>query len=424
MANIEQIRFRTTVCFIASQGVLKTSESTLKLNLSEQYILSYLIENHSTPVTKDDLLKVGWPDRIVTEASLFQVIRALRVKLNEQNKGDVIETLPRVGYQIREFTREEVDLSERKVKRAIKKISKKTMISAAIVTATLIGSYAWYISPSQIKPTHFLIEKDKFGTNSITFVTNNLEQQVDLRNKANAIFSQQIDKYGKIITTNKKIFFYKSDNFYSIAWCQVTPETKQCKPMTDFSYKIATEEWNKFTPILVENKKPFYETTGIQSDSIREPLSIVYRTYIGNYGIVSKISNFYISPTNKKNTFDYSKVSFITDKKTGRYHALSLSAESLTIIKKDSQFIATLKITPEVFHWAYQKNTNLNENKAVIFSDDEHESNSYNTNIIRYDYIVAAQKKLKLILGENAGFYWIHSSQNSPLTLSPNTRYK
>ncbi|WP_305810221.1 winged helix-turn-helix domain-containing protein [Photobacterium kishitanii] len=52
--------------------------------MSEQYILSYLIENHSTPVTKDDLLKVGWPDRIVTEASLFQVIRALRVKLNEK----------------------------------------------------------------------------------------------------------------------------------------------------------------------------------------------------------------------------------------------------------------------------------------------------------------------------------------------------
>lgn len=86
MPSTEQIRFQTDVCYIESQGILKTSESTLKLNLSEQYILSYLIDNYGKPVTKDELLKVGWPDRIVTEASLFQVIRALRVKLNEEKK--------------------------------------------------------------------------------------------------------------------------------------------------------------------------------------------------------------------------------------------------------------------------------------------------------------------------------------------------
>ena len=133
MANTEQIRFKTKVCFIASQGVLKTSESTLKLNLSEQYILSHLIENHSTPVTKDDLLKVGWPDRIVTEASLFQVIRALRVKLNEKNKGDVIETLPRVGYQIRDFTREDIDLNEKKTNNIISKINKKPLFLSVLL---------------------------------------------------------------------------------------------------------------------------------------------------------------------------------------------------------------------------------------------------------------------------------------------------
>lgn len=424
MANIEQIRFRTKVCFIASQGVLKTSESTLKLNLSEQYILSYLIENHSNPVTKDDLLKVGWPDRIVTEASLFQVIRALRVKLNEKNKGDVIETLPRVGYQIREFTRENVDLSERKSNNIMSGINKKIILSITTLAATLFGSIAWYMSPTQTEPTHFIIEHDNIGTNNITFITKNLEQQVDLRNKTKALFSQQINKYDKIITTDKKIFFYKTDEFYSIAWCQITPETNQCKPMTDFSYKIAPDKWNKFTHLIIDNKKLFHEDVNITSNLIREPLSIVYRSYIGNYGIVSKVSNFYISPTDQNNVFDYSKVSFIANQKTGRYQALSLSAESLTITQKDSQFIATLKITPEVFHWAYQNNANLSENKAIIFSDDDNEPNSYKNNAIRYDYIVAAQKQLQLILGEKAGLYWIHSSKKNPLTLLPMERYK
>ncbi|WP_163920400.1 winged helix-turn-helix domain-containing protein [Photobacterium sp. Alg240-V54] len=424
MANIEQIRFRTKVCFIASQGVLKTSESTLKLNLSEQYILSYLIENHSTPVTKDELLKVGWPDRIVTEASLFQVIRALRVKLNEQNKGDVIETLPRVGYQIREFTREEVDLSEQKSHSIINKINKKTVASVAILGVALLGSGAWYMSPAQTEPTHFLTENEKIGTNNITFITKNLEQQVDLRNKIKAIFSQQVDKHGKIITTDHKIYFYTSDDFYSIAWCKVKPETNQCIPMTDFSYKIAPDEWTQFTHLIIDNEKLFHEDISIASDAIHEPLSVVYRSYLGDYGVTYKVSNFYISPTDKNNVFDYSKVSFIADKKTGRYQALSLSAESLTIIKKDAQFIATLKITPEVFHWAYQANANLNENKSIIFSDDDNASSSYKNNAIRYDYIIAAQKKLQLILGENSGLYWLHSSKNNPLTVLPTKHYK
>ncbi|SMY16195.1 winged helix-turn-helix domain-containing protein [Photobacterium aquimaris] len=420
MTNIEQIKFRTKVCFIASQGVLKTSESTLKLNLSEQYILSYLIENHSTPVTKDELLKIGWPDRIVTEASLFQVIRALRVKLNEQNKGDVIETLPRVGYQIREFTREEVDLSEQKTHSIISKINKKTVASVAILAVTILGSAAWYMSPAQTEPTHFLTENEKIGSNNITFITKNLEQQVDLRNKIQAIFSQQVNKHGKITTTDHKIFFYKSDYFYSIAWCKVNPETNQCIPMTDFSYKIASDEWTQFTHLIVDNKKLFHEDISIASD----PLSVVYRSYIGDYGITYKVSNFYISPTDKSNVFDYSKVSFIADRKTGRYQALSLSAESLAIIKKDAQFIATLKITPEVFHWTYKENGNLSENKAILFSDDDNTSSSYKNNAIRYDYIIAAQKKLQLILGENSGLYWLHSSKNNPLTVLPTKHYK
>ncbi|MCD9491685.1 transcriptional regulator [Photobacterium phosphoreum] len=354
MSNIEQIRFRTKVCFIASQGVLKTPESTLKLNLSEQYILSYLIENHSTPVTKDDLLKVGWPDRIVTEASLFQVIRALRVKLNEKTKGDVIETLPRVGYQIREFTREHVDLSEQKSNSTISKINKKTIISAIILTSTLLGSGAWYMYPPQTEPTHFLIEHDNIGNNSITFISQTLEQQLDLRNKT---------------------------------------------------------------------KKIFREKVSLISDSVYEPLSIVYRSYISNYGIISKISNFYISPTDKKNVFDYSKVSFITSKKTGHYQALSLSAESLTIMNKKSQFISTLKITPKAFHWAYQDNANLSKNKALTFLDDDNKSKSYGYNAIRYDYVVAGQKQLQLILNESTGLYWLHSGKNNPLTLLPTTTH-
>ncbi len=78
MSSHEQIKFRTEVYFIPSQGIIKSPDSIQKLNLSEQKILTFLITNHQRPVTKSELLQAGWPDRIVTEASLFQVIRALR----------------------------------------------------------------------------------------------------------------------------------------------------------------------------------------------------------------------------------------------------------------------------------------------------------------------------------------------------------
>ncbi len=104
--------------------------------------------------------------------------------------------------------------------------------------------------------------------------------------------------------------------------------------MTDFSYKISANKWNSFTHLIIDNKKLFHENVSITSESLYEPLSVVYRSYIGNYGLISNVSNFYISPTDQSNVFDYSKVSFIADKKTGRYQALSLSAESLKITKK------------------------------------------------------------------------------------------
>lgn len=393
MANTEQIIFQTKVCFIVSQGVLKTSESTLKLNLSEQYILKHLIKHHNTPVTKDDLLKVGWPDSIVTEASLFQVIRALRVKLNEKNKGDVIETLPRIGYQIQDFTREYIDLDAQKTN-----INKKFIISLSIITTILFSSYVWYMFPSQIKPTHFLIKHISINSNNITFISHNLKQQVDLIGKAKFILTSPIIK-------NKKLFFYKSDQFYSIAGCTINLNTKQCKPMSDFNYKIALNAWGNFTQLIIKNNKIFHTYNNVELQEIQEPLSIAYRLDITDTNIVLKMSNIYISPTEKNNTFDYSKIKFIMNKKTGRYQASSLSAESLIMIKKDSQFITTLKIMPKVFHWNYSNN------------------NEFSNNDLYYNYIVAAQKQLQLILSEKSGLYWLHSGKNNPLTWLPTKYY-
>ncbi len=51
-------------------------------------------------VSKAELLKAGWARKEVTPTSLFQTIRNLRIKLKEEEKGQIIELVPKLGYKI------------------------------------------------------------------------------------------------------------------------------------------------------------------------------------------------------------------------------------------------------------------------------------------------------------------------------------
>lgn len=413
MPSTEQIRFQTDVCYIESQGILKTSESTLKLNLSEQYILSYLIDNYGKPVTKDELLKVGWPDRIVTEASLFQVIRALRVKLNEEKKGDVIETLPRVGYQIREFKRETIDYSENENLSPFKKIGKKTAIVGAIGLTAIGAGIGWMQYVPSHSPTNYIIEKDHIGSNDITLVTANADDLADLRSKVKEMLKGQTKKYGKLVTKNEKIYLFKSDNFYSAAWCAVD-DNNQCIKNTDFSYKVAPDEWDKFAKIVINNQKVYHETPVIETEYSREPTSVVYASYIDKSGIQSKIMHYFMTPTNKKGVFDYSMMSFIKEPDTELFHALAISASKAYIENRETQFLQTLKVQPEMFHWAYQPSPNYDEKESLALKHTSHFENTYADKKPFYNYIVYKQPHLLLMLNELTGFFWNSTSQGDP----------
>lgn len=411
MPNTEQIRFQTNVCYIESQGVLKTPESTLKLNLSEQYILSYLIDNYGKPVTKDELLHVGWPDRIVTEASLFQVIRALRVKLNEEKKGDVIETLPRVGYQIREFTRETVDLSESQRLSPLKKIGKKTVLLSTISLAVIMGGIAWMKHPYPGSPKNYLIKKDRVGSNNFTYITSNAEDLADLRAKVKDIINQQTDKYGEIITKNQRVYLYKTASFYSAAWCTVD-SNNVCKKNSDFSYKIVPDEWSTFANIVVNNEKQYHGTPIIQTENTQEPTSIAFTSYIDKSGIQSKVMHLFLTPTNKDGTFNFSVMSFIQENKSGMFHPLSISAAKAMLHEKSSQFLKTMKIQPEMFHWSYQQSVSFDEKKSLALRNSDLVGQGFKSNKPFFSYIVYEQPHLALMLNNATGFSWNNTSDD------------
>src|SRR5271167_5183663 len=69
-------------------------------------ILLVLVRHSEEVVTKDDLMKAGWPDTFVEEANLSRNIFMLRKALGESSKDHrYIVTVPGLGYRLAESVR-------------------------------------------------------------------------------------------------------------------------------------------------------------------------------------------------------------------------------------------------------------------------------------------------------------------------------
>ena len=80
--------------------VLLRDSEPVSITAKVFYTLLLLIENHGKLLTKDELLKRLWPDRIVEEASLVQNIAVLRKALQESpGEHQYIVTVPGRGYR-------------------------------------------------------------------------------------------------------------------------------------------------------------------------------------------------------------------------------------------------------------------------------------------------------------------------------------
>ncbi|KAB1505848.1 winged helix-turn-helix domain-containing protein [Photobacterium damselae] len=412
MPTVEQIKFKTDVCYIPSQGMLKANDSTQKLNLSEQYILTFLIENHHRPVTKEELLKVGWPDRIVTEASLFQIIRALRVKLQEKQKGDIIETLPRVGYQIRDFQRETISLSQQEQE---EKAAQRNWVKPAIVVGALavtLSSIAWfYFNQDPDIPT-FQVKTETIGSNKITYIALTPTDLAELEQKADAIYQGNVEKFNKSTIKNRIIYMYKtSRGAYSVAWCRTKDNSDQCIPKTDFAYRISPEKWGEFAKLSSEQGEIFRDTPIIQTELSREPTAQVFTNYMDGSGIKSKVTHYYISKE-EDGEMNYSFISFITEKNSDYHHALSIRAAAVTTEPSKSQFIATTRIDPEMYHWAYSdKDKTIDNDKSIVLNNEIGLKNKHNALNVTHTYLLYHQDYLDLMLSASRGLYWVNNSQ-------------
>lgn len=73
---------------------------TKKLSYAEMAILIALIHAKGDVVSRDELMSLGWPGKIVVPNSLNMAILSLRRTLNFFSMGDNIITIPKIGFSL------------------------------------------------------------------------------------------------------------------------------------------------------------------------------------------------------------------------------------------------------------------------------------------------------------------------------------
>ncbi|AUX72524.1 winged helix-turn-helix domain-containing protein [Erwinia pyrifoliae] len=77
---------------------LKNREKTIQLRKKQADVLILLCAKYPEPVSQKDFLAGAWGGGYVTPQSIAQVIRSLRLSLDDINKN-IIVTIPKLGYQ-------------------------------------------------------------------------------------------------------------------------------------------------------------------------------------------------------------------------------------------------------------------------------------------------------------------------------------
>src|SRR5262245_24783977 len=94
----EMLRFAEFTLDIEG-SCLRTDDGEVVLRPKTFDVLRCLVENAGRLVSKDELLRMVWPDVIVTDESLMQCVSEIRQAIGDSRQGS-IKTVPRRGYRL------------------------------------------------------------------------------------------------------------------------------------------------------------------------------------------------------------------------------------------------------------------------------------------------------------------------------------
>src|SRR5262245_14642883 len=82
------------------RGCLLRGTQEVKLRPKSFDTLKYLVQNEGRLLSKDEIIQAVWPNTFVSDESLVQCLRDVRLALGDSSQG-MIKTVPRRGYIFR-----------------------------------------------------------------------------------------------------------------------------------------------------------------------------------------------------------------------------------------------------------------------------------------------------------------------------------
>jgi cholera toxin transcriptional activator len=79
---------------------INTATESVELGFAQSRILELLICRADAIVTRNEIFEFAWHDRVVGQNSLNQAIASLRQLLGDEEKRQMIQTIPRHGYRL------------------------------------------------------------------------------------------------------------------------------------------------------------------------------------------------------------------------------------------------------------------------------------------------------------------------------------
>ncbi|MCL1049737.1 winged helix-turn-helix domain-containing protein [Shewanella abyssi] len=131
----------------AKQLLDRANSTTISLTFSESAVL-YLLLTADSVCDKDELLTVGWPDRVVAATSLTQCVSTLRKKLEAYPEVQ-LKTVARRGYELHVSERSHIKMlavnDAASIKTALIDVSMVVKVGGVLVLVALLLT-CWYNS--------------------------------------------------------------------------------------------------------------------------------------------------------------------------------------------------------------------------------------------------------------------------------------
>ncbi|PSW16024.1 hypothetical protein C9J01_03175 [Photobacterium rosenbergii] len=389
--------------FDCQKKTLFTTVGSISLNRAEKGVLYKLITEAPNMVSKEELLTAGWARKEVAETSLFQTIRTLRIKLKEQEIGQVIELVPRLGYQIKIqgfvsyqdlYNIPEIPKQEKKKPL----LNNKRYLIAAIAFAICILSVSFLYNNWPTEYKYKLINDDK--NNTLVFLSMNQDDFDYLLQTSELFF-----KPAKL--SNKLMFIHKLDDEFSVAICTKTPDG--CDIDTAHAISFNHSELSTLWELLdnyLPQVPPLAAMNVLKDNTTMQSGVKSYNIFLEDGDFTTNLSHHFVNQVDDS-TWLFTSINYRPNSDQSEYIAASFrGGRSIMETESKLPFLITVTNYPEYFYWVLSP-----ADKAKLGINPpgplETLTNDFYVDVEKYiSYLLYRQPHLQLWLSEGYGFHW------------------